>query len=107
MATGSGDLGVGRSVGSSRLGPSRGRGFLPGRLPRGPGSSWGVGLSADPRVGSPDGSTGVGIKKRGRNSPALSAHKGDNKRTTRVGSSLPLSSSLPTSPSGSLSGFDP
>ena len=57
-------------------------------------------------MGSPDGSTGVGIKKRGRNSPALSAHNGDNKRP-RVGSTLPLSSSLPTSTSGSLAGFDP
>ena len=57
-------------------------------------------------MGSPDGATGVDIKTRGRNSPALSARSAEIKRT-RVGSSLPLSSSLPTSPTGSISGFDP
>ena len=106
MATGYGDLGSRSSVGSSRSVSSRGRGFAPGRVPLGPGPSWGVGLSADSRVGSPDETTEVDITKRGRNSPALSARSGDTKRI-RVGSSLPLSSSLPTSPTGSISGFDP
>ena len=105
MATIQGNFGSERSVASTRSGSSRGQGFVSGRAPLGPGPSWGVGAAAVPGASSPGGTTGVDIKKRGRNSPALSARSGDIKRT-RVGSSLPLSSSLPTSPTGSISGFD-
>ena len=60
-------------------------------------------LSAGSQAGVSNG--GLDLKKRGRNSRALSAYNGNSKRS-RVGTSLPQTSSLPTSPSGSLSGFD-
>ena len=88
MATGCGDSGFGRVLGPFRPGSSRGRGFAPGRELVSPVLSWVGGLSASSQAGASDGGLGVGFKKRGRNSPALSAYNGDSKRS-RVGVSMP------------------
>ena len=48
---------------------------------------------------------GTDFRKQGRNSPAPSAYNGDSKRG-RTGTTMLQTSSLPTSPSGSLSRFD-
>ena len=105
MTTGRGDSGSGRVSGLFRSGLSRGWGFATSWGPVNLVSTWMGGLPAGSRAGSSNGGLGIDLRKWSRNFPALSAYNGDMKRS-RVGFSMPQTSSLPTFPSGSLSGFD-
>ena len=101
MATGGRNFGPARTSAPSRSASSRGRGFTSGRGLANPVSSWTGGASTGPRTGASEGDSEDDFRKRVRNSPALSAYNGDSKRG-RTGPTMPQTSSLPTSPSGSL-----
>ena len=70
-------------------------------------ASWVGGAPASSRTGAAGAGDDLGtdFRKRGRNSPALSARNGDSKRG-RTEPSMPRTSSLPASPSGSFSCLD-
>ena len=70
-----------------------------------PVSSWVDGAPASSRAGLFDDELGADFRKRGRDSPALSAYNGDSKRD-RTGSSTLQTSSLPNSPVGSFCHVD-
>ena len=105
MTTSGRSFGPGRSSAPSRSAPSRGRGFTSERGLANPVSPWVSGTPAGSRTGANDDDLRTDLRKQGRSSPALSAYNGDSKRG-RTGTTMPQTSSLPTSLSGSLSRFD-
>ena len=107
-AVGALDLGVFRRPHDlHRLGDE---GSCLGRVGRGLAStaaSWVGGAPAGSRTGATGEGDDLGtdFRKRSRNSPALSARNGDSKRG-RTEPTMPRTSSLPASPSGSFSCLD-